>query len=100
MYMQVYNVVYFMINLGLMLLKGFIIVYMYILFLLQIKIWLEMNIERVKQQYNKELEEKEEEMEEFRYFMQKKVSLIFVVKLQLFFFVKIIDRLGILCIKN
>lgn len=100
MYMQVYNVVYFMINLGLMLLKGFIIVYMYILFLLQIKIRLEMNIERVKQQYNKELEEKEEEMEEFRYFMQKKVSLIFVVKIDVFFFGKVIDRLGILCIKN
>lgn len=33
-----------------------------------------MNLERSKQQHNKELEEKDEEIEELRYSMQKKVS--------------------------
>lgn len=39
-----------------------------------------MNIERAKQQHSKELEEKEEEIEELRYSMQKKVSLILLAK--------------------
>lgn len=37
-----------------------------------------MNLERSKQQHNKELEEKEEEIEELRYSMQKKVSKLHV----------------------
>nr|XP_022342433.1 unconventional myosin-XVIIIa-like isoform X9 [Crassostrea virginica] len=40
----------------------------------QTKIRLEMNLERSKQQHNKELEEKEEEIEELRYSMQKKLK--------------------------
>ncbi|XP_062577045.1 unconventional myosin-XVIIIa-like [Saccostrea cucullata] len=40
----------------------------------QTKIRLEMNLERSKQQHNKELEEKEEEIEEMRYAMQKKLK--------------------------
>lgn len=39
-----------------------------------------MNIERAKQQHSKELEEKEEEIEELRYSMQKKVNLILLAK--------------------
>lgn len=53
-----------------------------------------MNIERAKQQHNKELEEKEEEMEELRYSMQKKVSLILVAKTKVPLSVKTTDRLG------
>lgn len=59
-----------------------------------------MNIERAKQQHNKELEEKEEEMEELRYSMQKKVSLILVAKTDVFLSGKTTDRLGTLCIKS
>lgn len=59
-----------------------------------------MNIERAKQQHNKELEEKEEEMEELRYSMQKKVSLILVVKTDVLLSGKTTDRLGSLCIKS
>lgn len=51
-----------------------------------------MNIERAKQQHNKELEEKEEEMEELRYSMQKKVSLILVAKTDVFLSGKTTDR--------
>lgn len=52
-----------------------------------------MNIERAKQQHNKELEEKEEEMEELRYSMQKKVSLILIAKTKVPLSVKTTDRL-------
>lgn len=53
-----------------------------------------MNIERAKQQHNKELEDKEEEMEELRYSMQKKVSLILVAKTKVPLSVNTTDRLG------